>query len=307
MKNKNRKRWIGIYAISIVLLLVLHYSLHLTMFSSIEDYIPFLQKFSITLAIVSVILLIRTSLEKLIQDRTETRGESYNLIRVTRLISSILIIIIAISFLFQKPYTALAGVGVVSLVLGFALQAPITSFIAWLYIIFRRPYQVGDRIQINKHRGDVVEISYLDTIIQECHGDYLKNDRRSGRLVHFPNSIILKDKVINYSGPMAPFIWNETAVQISYSSDIQYVEDCLMEAAISDFKKKYPNRYERQKDQWKPAVYFRNNQYAWMEAVVSYPVEPLDTTGRRNRILKYALPLLNDQPEKVQFPEGRLR
>lgn len=44
-----------------------------------------------------------------------------------------------------------------------------------------------------------------------------------------------------------------------------------------------------------------------MEAVVSYPVEPEDTTGRRNRILRSALPKLNEAPDKVQFPEGTLR
>src|SRR5699024_1366162 len=110
----------------------------------------------------------------------------------------------------------LTGLGLVSLVLGFALQAPITSFIAWLYIIFRKPYKVGNRIQINEHRGDVIEISYLDTIIQECSGDYLGNDRQSGRIIHFPNSMILTDKVTNYSGQHKPFIWNETAVQIAY-------------------------------------------------------------------------------------------
>ena len=59
--------------------------------------------------------------------------------------------------------------------------------------------------------------------------------------------------------------------------------------------------------EWEPAVYFRNNIYAWMEAVISYPVEPSDTTGRRTRILKSVLPVLNNSPEKVQFPEGAKR
>jgi deferrochelatase/peroxidase EfeB len=44
-----------------------------------------------------------------------------------------------------------------------------------------------------------------------------------------------------------------------------------------------------------------------MEAVISYPVEPKDTTGRRNRILRRALPMLNKQSEKVRFPEGTRR
>src|SRR5690606_25122927 len=121
--------------------------------------------------------------------------------------------------------------GLISLVLSFSLQAPITSFIGWLYIVFRRPYMVGNRIQINSHRGDVIEISYLDTVILECSGDYLGNDKRSGRVIRFPNSLILREEIINYSGPQVPFIWNETAIQIAYTSDLKFVENCLVEAA----------------------------------------------------------------------------
>lgn len=306
MSKKKKNKQIGLYVICIVSFLILHYLFNLKLFHPIERFIPFLKKLSFTAAVVSIILLIRTLLEKLIIIRTTTKGDQYNLLRVTKLISTILIVFVAISFMFQQPYSFLAGLGVASLVLGFALQAPITSFIAWLYVIFRRPFLVGDRIQIGVHRGDVVEINYLDTIIFECSGDYLGNDRKSGRLIHFPNSLILTDRVINYSGDQDPFIWNETVIQVAYTSDLDFVEQCLLDSAATDFNTKYPHR-KNSSTHWKPAVYFRTNPYAWMEVVVQYPVEPFDTTGRRNRILRRALPLLNAQPEKVQFPEGTAR
>src|SRR5690606_19186821 len=123
-------------------------------------------------------------------------------------------------------------------------------------------------------------------------------------IIHFPNSLILKSQVINYSGPFLPYIWNETAIQVAYTSDLKFVESCLLEAAVRDFKEQYPDKNPAENE---PTVYFRINTYAWLEAVVSYPVEPEDTTGRRNRILRYALPLLNAQPDKVKFPEGTLR
>ena len=211
------------------------------------------------------------------------------------------------SFLFQNLYAAAVSFGLISLVLGFALQAPIASFIAWIYLVFRRSYLVGDRIQIKGFRGDVVSISYLDTSILECSGDYLGNDRSSGRIIRFPNSLVLREEVINYSGPQIPFIWNETAIQVAYTSDLQFVEECLLLACLRDFNECYPEIASQKVEQWEPTVYFRINTFAWMEAVVSYPVEPKDTTGRRNRILKYALPMLNEVPDKVKFPEGTLR
>lgn len=300
-----------VYIIAAAVLIIIHFLTKTRFFQFIDDYAfvgfdALLRKWSITLAVVSIILLIRVVLEKLIVNLDQAQGERYNLIRITRLIASVLVSYVILSSLFANPYDSLAGLGIASLVLGFALQAPITSFISWLYIVFRRPYQVGDRIQINDHRGDVVEISYLDTIIEECSGDYLQNDRKSGRLIHFPNSKILTDRIINYSGPDLPFIWNETAVQVAYTSDLSFVEECLIEAAEVDFKNLYPKLFERG-NRWESKVYFRVNQRAWLEAVVSYPVEPYDTTGKRNRILRKALPELNAQPDKVQFPEGTIR
>lgn len=307
MKIRKDKHWITVYAVTAVLLIAIHYLLELDIFDAWESKVPFLQKLSLSLFLISIIFLISKIIERVVNNQTRLEGDRYNLLRIIRFLAIVFSLIVVVSFLFKSLYAAALSVGLFSLVVGFALQAPITSFIAWIYLIFRRSYLVGDRIQIKDFRGDVVEISYLDTSILECSGDYLGNDRSSGRIIRFPNSLILREEIINYSGPQMPFIWNETALQVAYTSDMKYVEHCLFEAALQDFKQQYPNYNSQQMEHWQPAVYFRNNTYAWMEAVVSYPVEPTDTTGRRNRILKYALPNLNKAPEKVQFPEGTLR
>lgn len=304
--NKHRTTsGITAYAIAAITIFILHYLLDLDFPQAWDKYIPLLKKLTLSLLLISIILLISKVIERLIDTQTKVEGDRYNLLRIVRLLSIIFIGIVVASFLFQNLYAAAVSFGVISLVLGFALQSPITSFIAWLYIVFRRPYQVGHRIQLNDLVGDVIEINYLDTVILECSGIYLGNDRRSGRIVHFPNSLILKEEVVNYAGPDAPFIWNETPLQVAYSSDLKFVEECLLQAAQADFKQRYPDMSEMKR--WEHMVYFRVNAYAWMEAVILYPVEPTDTTARRNRILRAALPLLNAAPDKVQFPEGSAR
>lgn len=303
MRDDKNKHKITIYSILAVLLIVIYYVMDLKFFDSWEDYIPALKKLVMSLFLIDIIFLISKIVARIINAQTHNEGDRYNLLRITRFLTIVFSLIVATSFLFQNWYTAAATFGLISLVLGFALQAPITSFIAWIYLIFRRSYLVGDRIQIKGMRGDVVEISYLDTSILECHGDYLGNDRLTGRVIRFPNSLILREETINYSGPQIPFIWDETALQVLYTSDIEFVEKCLLEAALKDFKEKYPNRISKIDQLWKPEVYFRLNVRAWLEAVISYPVEPYDTTGRRNRILKHALALINAAPEKVQFPD----
>lgn len=307
MENQHIKKWVIIYGSVAITLIVLYYLVNLPIFDPWSKYVPFIKKLSLSLFLISIIFLISKLIERLINSQNHIEGDRYNLLRIVRFLAIVFSLIVGASFLFQNLYAAAVSFGLISLVLGFALQAPIASFIAWIYLVFRRSYLVGDRIQVKGFRGDVVEINYLDTSILECSGDYLGNDRRSGRTIRFPNSLILREEIINYSGPQIPFIWNETAMQIAFTSNLQFVEDCLLEAARKDFSDQYPHYDMKMHSQWEPAVYFRNNSYAWLEAVLSYPVEPTDTTGRRNRILKYALPILNTVPDKVQFPEGVLR
>jgi len=307
MGKQENKRGITISGVTAVLLIVVHWVVDLTMVDALEKHILFIKNLTISLFFICLIFLISNIISRLITTQSNLQGDRYNLLRIIRLLAIALSLIVSAAFLFQNLYAAVFSFGLISLVIGFALQAPITSFIAWIYLIFRRSYLVGDRIQIKSFRGDVIEISYLETSILECSGDYLGNDRMSGRIIRFPNSLILREEVINYSGPQVPFIWNETAIQIAYTSDLQFVEECLLAATIRDFEESYPKLASGEKELWQPAVYYRNNSFAWMEAVVSYPVEPKDTTGRRNRILRYALPLLNAAPDRVKFPEGTLR
>ena len=307
MENKKTEYKIKMYGVATALLITIYYLLDLKILESWGEYVPFMKKLIMSLFLIALIFLISKIIARVIYIQTHIEGDRYNLLRVIRFLAIVFSLIVIASFLFQNLYAAAVSFGLISLVIGFALQAPIASFIAWVYLIFRRSYLVGDRIQIKGFRGDVVSISYLDTSILECSGDYLGNDRSSGRIIRFPNSLVLREEVINYSGPEIPFIWNEIPIQVAYTSDLQFVEECLLSATIRDFNECYPQLATLMKEQWEPAVYFRINTFAWLEAVVSYPVEPKDTTGRRNRILRYALTMLNEAPDKVKFPEGSLR
>ena len=309
-ENKGKSRsgyWISGYAITAVSFLILHFLIELKVFDLIEEYKPLVRKITMTFFFIFLILLIGKLIERLVVMHSQSKGNRYNLVRITRLLTKLFVLIVVVSFLFQNWYTAAVSFGLLSLILGFALQVPISSFIAWLYIIFRTPFKVGDRIEINGFKGDVIGIDYLDTTLLEFSGNYLSNDRRSGRVVRFPNSMVLRSEVFNYSGPQSPFIWNETAIQIGYTSDLKFVEESLFEAAKNDLVERLPHLHTGTATHLDPAVYFRVNSYAWLEAVVSYPVLPTDTTLRRTNIIKRALLTLNAQPERVLFPEGAAR
>lgn len=129
--------------------------------------------------------------------RLESAVSRFNLKRIFRLLMGLAVILIGISVLFVNWYTAVVSLGLISLVLGFALQTPISSFIGWIYILTRAPYRVGDRIKIDDARGDVIDVGYLDTTLWEFRGDYLSTDHPTGRIIKFPNTKVFSSPVYN--------------------------------------------------------------------------------------------------------------
>jgi small-conductance mechanosensitive channel len=141
--------------------------------------------------------------------RIEDTSTRFTLRRVEHLIVAWLFPLIIVSIIFVNWYAALTALGVGSIIVGLAVQTPMKSFIAWIYILLRRPYQVGDRIKMGDATGDVIDVGYLDTTLWKFAGQYLSTDHPSGRVIRFPNEKVLDSIVWNYSWPLFPYIWNE--------------------------------------------------------------------------------------------------
>ena len=105
----------------------------------------------------------------------------HTLKRIVRLLAAFAIFLVAISIIFVNWYAALTALGVGSVIVGLAVQTPMTSFIGWIYLLARHPYRVGDRIKIGDATGDVIDVSYLDTTLWEFGGQYFSGDHPSGR------------------------------------------------------------------------------------------------------------------------------
>src|SRR5690606_18226376 len=132
-------------------------------------YIPLAQKVVLAVMLISLVLFIIRLLKKIINRRIEDRTTVFNFNRIADLFASLLILGIVLSLLFANWYAAMVSFGIVSLILGFALQNPITSFFGWIYILIRKPYEVGDRIRVGNVYGDIINVSYIDTTLWEFH------------------------------------------------------------------------------------------------------------------------------------------
>jgi small-conductance mechanosensitive channel len=251
--------------------------------------------------------------------RIEDRVSQYNLRRILRLLTFLIIVVIIISILFANWYTAFVSLGLLSLILGFALQTPITSFIGWIYILVREPYRVGDRIRIGEATGDVIDVSYLDTTLWEFGGHYLSTDHPSGRVIKFPNSNVLSTAVYNYSWPLFPYIWNEIVFHIAYESDLEFVAKTMREAAEEELGEAMIERIRTFREllaktpvdelevREHPAVFFRVSQNTWIEAIVRYLVQSKEAGRVKTRLIQKMLARLNAEPERTLFPKSNLR
>jgi small-conductance mechanosensitive channel len=311
--------WLGGYVLLLLALAALYYVLRLDLLPVAARYLPPARRIVVgAMAIVLTLALARLVRAKAVDviDNAVTR---YNLQRIVGLVVFVLIALIVVSMLFANWYAAVASLGLISLVLGFALQTPITSFIGWVYILARRPYRVGDRISIGEATGDVIEVTYLDTTLWEVGGPYVSSGHPSGRLIKFPNANVLTSAVYNFSWEMFPYIWNEISFQIAYDSDLAFVSEVMQTAAENELGEAMIDRVRTFRDilastpvdevevKERPTVLFRVNANTWIDAKVRYLVDPKRAGSVKSRLLRVMLEQLNAKPDRVRFPKGDSR
>ena len=313
------KLWLGTHAILLIALAVVHFVLQFKVFGFAARFIPLIQKLNLSVMAVVLLLAIAKIVDVYLIGRLDNPVARYNLRRVARLSLVLILALVVVSILFQNWYTTVVSVGLISLVLGLAVQTPMTSFLGWIYILVRAPYRVGDRIKIGDATGDVIDVSYLDTTLWEFGGDFLSTDHPSGRVIKFPNSKVLSSTVYNYTWPLFPYIWNEVKFSVAYESDLEFVAETMQRVAeeeVGEHMMKQVRVFreilaQTPVDQLEvrehPAVLFRVNSNTWIDAIVRYLVHPKEAGRVKTRLIRKLLAELNKMPDKVMFPKGAAR
>lgn len=309
---------IGTHVVLLIALGVVH-QIILPRFPLIFGPYPLVGKLVAAVAVAVVCLMVLRLLEVYFIGRVADAVYKYNLNRVARLVVWLVIAFFVLTILFQNWYTAVVSFGLISLILGFALQTPITSFIGWVYILVREPYRVGDRIRIGTASGDVIDVGYLDTTLWEFGGDYLSTEHPSGRLIKFPNSTVLNTPVYNYTWPLFPYIWNEIKFHVAYNSDLEFVASTMREVAeqeVGEEMMKQVRVFRELLSQTpvnqlevheRPVVMFRVSENTWLEAIVRYLVPPKEAGRVKTELIKNLLRRLNAEPDRVMFPRRNPR
>jgi small-conductance mechanosensitive channel len=119
--------------------------------------------------------------------------------------------------------------GLVSAGLAIALKDIIANLAGWLFILLRKPFEVGNRIQIGEFSGDVIDLRPFQFSILEI-GNWVKADQSTGRMIHIPNGMIFTQPVCNYDAGFK-YIWNEIPVLVTFESNWQKGKSILQEIA----------------------------------------------------------------------------
>jgi len=111
-----------------------------------------------------------------------------------------------------------------------ALKDPLANLAGWAFIVWSRPFEVGDRIEIAKHKGDVIDVHLFQFTLNEI-GGWVDADQSTGRIVHVPNQQVFTEAVANYDKGFK-YVWNEVPVVVTYESNWQKAKQILTAIAV---------------------------------------------------------------------------
>lgn len=180
------------------------------------------------LGIVAVLTLVAASLvqtwfRRNIKLRIENNEDitSYKFLRYIAIFAvyflGVILMLIAFESMRSFAATALGGAGIIAVVAGVASQEALSNLVGGLFIIFFKPFKLGDIIKVDESMvGTVTDITLRHTIIRNYEN----------KMIVIPNAIINKEKLINYDlGTPICCQWIE--IGISYSSDIDLAKEIM--------------------------------------------------------------------------------
>jgi small-conductance mechanosensitive channel len=125
----------------------------------------------------------------------------------------------------QTSGSIVTYLGLVSAGLAVALQEPIANLFGFAFILWRRPFEVGDRIEIGPHTGDVVDERLFQFTLLEV-GNWVKADQSTGRVIHIPNGWLFRHAIANFNRGI-DHIWNELPITVTFESDWRLAKEVL--------------------------------------------------------------------------------
>lgn len=119
----------------------------------------------------------------------------------------------------------LASLAVFSLIIGLAVQQTLGNIVNSFLLSIDRPFEVGDRIEVDDTWGSVVSVGILSTKVLD----------RDERLVVIPNNTLVQSTIVNHARGGGDGIARRIAIVldigVDYREDIDHVKYTLLQLA----------------------------------------------------------------------------
>ncbi len=140
-------------------------------FTSAKEYNPWLRSLSYIVCISSIVYCVRLFL------KLSSRWLQHGLAVVSLLcsflkyVAAIVIVFFILSAFGVDTKALVAGLGILSLIVGLAIQPLLQDIIAGIFVVFEKTYDVGDVVVVDSFRGTVIEIGIRTTKLKDAGGD----------------------------------------------------------------------------------------------------------------------------------------
>lgn len=139
---------------------------------------------------------------------------------------AVFLIIILLSNVWLQLFGSVGTfLGLVSAGIAIALKDPLVNMVGWFFILIRQPFKVGDRIQIGKNSGDVIDIRLFQFSLNEI-ANWVDADQSTGRIIHIPNGVVFTEPQANYTAGFQ-YIWHEIPVLVTFESNWKKAKQIL--------------------------------------------------------------------------------
>jgi small-conductance mechanosensitive channel len=202
----------------------------------------------------------------------------------------------------RGTFFGLIGAGV-----AVALREPLLSIAGRVAIFASNMYSVGDRIEINKISGDVIDVGMFYTRMMEI-GNWITSDQATGRIVQMPNSQIFGTAVYNYTQNFS-YLWDQVDLPITYDSNADAAMKIMADAGTEythEFMKQAEQDLERMRHSYlvpsfelKPHVFltFDSN---FVTLTMRYIVDPKKRRAAKTFLFSQILRKLRERDD-IQF------
>lgn len=119
--------------------------------------------------------------------------------------------------------------GILGAGIAVAMHDTVSNIAGWAFIMLRKPFKVGERIEINGLTGDVIDIRMLEFSLIEVGGHRLAGGEQStGRILHVPNGLALRQPIANFDTGFSQ-VWDEIPILLTFESDWEKAKEILLD------------------------------------------------------------------------------